>query len=95
MSGYIHLTSENSRPSTFATQGEWHFFMINTLTDLSFKSDSCIFYGYDTVFKGFAARLTTQETEQIKKMSGVSAVTEDAMKTVLRTTRSITTVSRP
>lgn len=90
ISSYIIHTDIHSRPSLFSTQDEWYSSMIHSLTDPKIDSitSTRIFYTYDIVLQGFAARLTDQEAKRFANEHGVLAVTEDMATVRLDTTRS-------
>lgn len=81
----IHL-----RPSQFLIQDEWYSSMIESLTDkkIELKTGTRIFYTYNEVLQGFAAKLTPQEAERINELPGVIGVFEDRFRIKLDTTRS-------
>ena len=90
ISSYIIHTDIQFRPSLFSTQDEWYSSMIHSLTDPKIDSitSTRIFYTYDIVLQGFAARLTDQEAERFANEPGVIAVTKDMATVRLDTTRS-------
>ncbi|KAK2975237.1 hypothetical protein RJ640_002240 [Escallonia rubra] len=90
LSSYIVHTESQARPSRFSTQDEWYSSMIDSVTDRNVKlfTEPRIFYTYDVVFHGFAARLTGQEAEKFTQVPGVFAVFEDKATSRLDTTRS-------
>ncbi|GAA0138592.1 serine protease [Lithospermum erythrorhizon] len=88
---YIVHTDSNARPFHFATQDHWYSFMIESLVDgdiESFPHPQRIFYTYDTVFEGFAARLTRFEANRFEGYPGVVDVREASRKLKLDTTHS-------
>ncbi|KAM7529229.1 hypothetical protein LguiB_032639 [Lonicera macranthoides] len=89
ISSYIIHTDIHSRPSLFSTQDEWYSSIIHSLTDPEIDSitSTRIFYTYDIVLQGFAARLTDQEAGRLANVPGVLAVTEDMATVRLDTTR--------
>lgn len=90
VSSYIVHTDEQARPSQFPTQDDWYASMIDSVIDQKVQSlsGSRIFYTYDVVFKGFAARLTDQEAEKFANMPEVISVFHDKATLKLDTTRS-------
>ncbi|CAK9178729.1 unnamed protein product [Ilex paraguariensis] len=90
ISSYIVHTDSQSRPSRFSTQDDWYSYMINTFTDQKMESQSSsrIFYTYNVVFHGFAARLTDKEAKKFTKVPGILAVLADKVTVKLDTTQS-------
>ncbi|KAH7859695.1 hypothetical protein Vadar_004415 [Vaccinium darrowii] len=90
VSSYIVHTDNRARPSQFSTQDDWYASMIASVIDQKVQSLSGprIFYTYDVVFKGFAARLTDKEAENFMNMPEVISVFQDKATLKLDTTRS-------
>ncbi|KAL6993100.1 hypothetical protein U1Q18_011219 [Sarracenia purpurea var. burkii] len=90
VSSYIVHTDSQARPSQFLTQDDWYASMLNSLTGHKPVSlyGSRIFYNYDVVIHGFAARLTNEEAEEFTRIPGVIGVFKDKVELKLDTTRS-------
>lgn len=89
-STFIIHTNNFTRPPQLATQDEWYASMLKSVS-ISSESNPYllgrILYTYDTIFHGFAAKLTAQEAQNISKIPGVIGLYKDSI-IELHTTRS-------
>ncbi|KAL2521436.1 Subtilisin-like protease SBT1.7 [Forsythia ovata] len=90
LSSYLVHTDIHLRPPQFLIQDQWYSSMIESFTNrkIKLKTGSRIFYTYNEVLQGFAAKLTPQEAESINELPGVTGVFEDRFRINLDTTRS-------
>ncbi|KAJ8562744.1 hypothetical protein K7X08_031196 [Anisodus acutangulus] len=68
LSTYVVHVDTKTRPSHYLTHDEWYNSMIESVLDNTIDSNSAsprIFYSYDVVLQGFAARLTDQESKRL------------------------------
>ncbi|CAK9157145.1 unnamed protein product [Ilex paraguariensis] len=77
-------------PSAFATQGQWHVFMVSSVTDPNIESPSTppIFYTFNVVFEDLAARLADEECDKLLELPGVNVVFKDTVRKQLHTPQS-------
>ncbi|CAL5083577.1 unnamed protein product [Urochloa decumbens] len=78
-STYIVHADHLTKPSHFATHGNWYTSMVATHSPRPEAADhsSRILYTYDTVMHGFAVRLTGDEARRMSGAEGVIGVYED------------------
>ncbi|XP_009586900.1 subtilisin-like protease SBT1.3 [Nicotiana tomentosiformis] len=91
LSTYVVHVDTKTRPSHYLTQDEWYNSMVESVLENKMDSDSTsprLFYSYDVVLQGFAARLTDQESEKLNKYPEVTRIFKDQFRIKLDTTRS-------
>ncbi|XP_044495324.1 subtilisin-like protease SBT1.5 [Mangifera indica] len=76
---YIVKVHDDAKPSIFPTHKHWY--------ESSLPSSTSLIHTYDTVFRGFSARLTTSEAQQLKTLPHVIALIPEQVRH-LHTTRS-------
>ncbi|KAL6006855.1 hypothetical protein ACLOJK_032351 [Asimina triloba] len=82
---YIIHTDDSTQPPHFATQGEWYSSLMESVTESD--STPSIFYTYNIVLHGFAAKLSAKEAQNMKIIRGIINVYPDRI-LQLHTTRS-------
>ncbi|KAJ8564981.1 hypothetical protein K7X08_001441 [Anisodus acutangulus] len=90
-STYVVHVDTKTRPSHYLTHDEWYNSMVESTLGNTIDSNSAsprIFYSYDVVLQGFAARLTDQESKKLNKFPEIIGIFKDQFKIKLDTTRS-------
>lgn len=89
-SAYIVHVSKSDKPALFASHVDWYSSAIASVKGLNQEKFDAqqhgLLYAYDTVFHGFAAKLSKSEAEALAKMDGILSIMPDAVAN-LHTTR--------
>ncbi|XP_060186002.1 subtilisin-like protease SBT1.7 [Lycium barbarum] len=91
LSTYVVHVDTKTRPSHYLTHDEWYNSMIESVLDNKIDSDSTsprMFYSYDVVLQGFAARLTDQESKKLSDFPEINGIFKDHFRIKLDTTHS-------
>ncbi|CAA0836844.1 Subtilase family protein [Striga hermonthica] len=80
---YIVHMNPYQKPAAYATHGDWY---ADHLQALSSAAPDSLLYTYDAAYHGFAAALTPEEAESLRRSEAVLGVYEDSVYT-LHTTR--------
>ncbi|KAF1870695.1 hypothetical protein Lal_00026293 [Lupinus albus] len=75
-STYIVHTKYQNKPDIYSTHHEWYTATLSSLSTTDSDSNPLL-YTYTTAYSGFAASLTSQETDEILKSDSVIGIYQD------------------